>query len=101
MALSTRRNLRVTPPPSPSKGREANTMRKTRFYDAWDREHERRSMRAIYKDYNITKGTGRLWKRQREELGSLAYYYTRKLLSNLKRRLKITKLIYKMLVSLL
>jgi hypothetical protein len=99
MAPSTRRNLRVTPLPGPSKGREANTVRKTRFYDAWDREHERRSIRAICKDHNITEGTGRLWKRQREELGSLAYRYTWKLSSNLGRRLKVTKSICKMLVS--
>jgi len=59
MTPSTRRNLRITPPPSPFKGREANTIRKTRFYDTWNREHERRSIRAIYKDHDIIKGIGR------------------------------------------
>jgi hypothetical protein len=34
MALTTRRNLRITPPPSPFKGREADIVKKTRFYDA-------------------------------------------------------------------
>ena len=99
MAPTTRRNLRITPPPGPSEGQEANTVRKTRFYDAWDREHERRSMRAICRDHDITEGTGRLWKKQREELGSLAYRHTRKLSSNLGRRSKVTKSICKMLVS--
>jgi transposase len=101
MAPTTRRNLRITPPPGPSEGQEANTVRKPRFYNAWDREHENRSMRAICKDYNITEGTGRLWKKQREELGSLAYRHTRKLSSNLGRRSKVTKAVCKMLVSLL
>ena len=38
-APSTRRNLRITPPPGPADHREADTIKKTRFFDALDREY--------------------------------------------------------------
>ncbi|XTI90610.1 hypothetical protein V2W45_1243583 [Cenococcum geophilum] len=101
MASTTRRNLRITPPPGPLEGYKANTVRKTQFYNAWDREHKHWSIRAICKDHDITEGIGRLWKKQREELGSLAYYYTRPPLSKLGRRLKVIKAVCKKLISLL
>ena len=56
-------------------------------------------MRAICRDHNISEGTGRLWKKQREELGSLAYRHTRRLSSKLGRRSKVTKSVCKKLVS--
>jgi hypothetical protein len=37
MAPTTRRVARVTPPPGPSECHEADTVKKCRFYDAWDK----------------------------------------------------------------
>jgi hypothetical protein len=42
MAPTTRRTSRITPPPGPSEPKEANTIKKCRFYNAynWDRNEK-------------------------------------------------------------
>ena len=73
-APSTRRNIRITPPLGPLDHREADTIKKTRFFDALDREYGlgegKKSMRRLTREHKISEFTGRWWKRQREELGS-------------------------------
>lgn len=99
MAPSTRRNSRVTPPPNISDTRDANTIKKTRFYDAYDEHHEHKSMRAICAGEKITEGCGRKWIRQRQELGSAAYRHSRGRSTKLGRPSKVTKSMCKMLVD--
>ena len=99
MALTTRRTTRITPPPGPLEGKEADIIKKTRFYDAWDKDHNEKSMRQICREIGTSEGTGRLWKKQRETMGSLAYRSLRKRSTKLSRRSKVTKSICKMLID--
>lgn len=99
MAPTTRRTTRITPPPGPSEGHEADTVKKCRFYDAWDKDHNEKSIRQICREIGTSEGTGRLWNKQRESLGSLAYRSLRKRSTKLGRPSKVTKSMCKMLVD--
>ena len=50
MAPSTRSTARTMPPPKESKVREADTIKKTRFFGAWDDRHSAEPLRAIAAD---------------------------------------------------
>ena len=100
---STRRNLRITPPLKPRNGRHADTIKKTHFYDALDKEYGigegKKSMRQIAREQEVSEFTGRKWKKEREQLGSMAYRHTRSRSTKLGRRSKMTPAICKMLIS--
>ena len=57
MAPTTRRTQRITPPP---KSFEVNTIRKTRFYDAWDRDYNEKPTQQIARNVNTPEGIARL-----------------------------------------
>jgi hypothetical protein len=99
MAPTTRHRSRITPPPGPSEGIEADTIKKTRFFQAYDKEYTSKSLRAIARDESTTERTARRWLKQRENIGSLAYRYTRKLSKKLGRPSKVTKSMCKILVD--
>jgi hypothetical protein len=58
-----RRNLRITPPRGPTNSHEANTIKKTRFYNALDKKPDSKLMRALAVEHDIIEGIGRLWKK--------------------------------------
>ena len=99
MAPTTRRTSRITPPPGPSEGIEADTIKKTRFFQAYDKEHTSKSLRAIARDESTTERTARRWIKQRETIGSLAYRHTRKMSKKLGKPSKVTKSMCKILVD--
>jgi hypothetical protein len=99
MAPTTRRTSRITPPPGPSEGVEADMIKKTRFYHAYDKEITFKSLRQIARDEKTDEGTARRWLKQCENIGSLAYRYTRGMSTKLGRRSKITKAICQRLVD--
>jgi transposase len=99
MAPSTRQNAQITPPPGPSEGREADTIKKTRFYNIWDREHLKKSTRQICIETGTAEPTGRRWLNKHKDMGSLAYRKSRRRSSKLGRPSKVTKSMCKMLVS--
>ena len=96
MAPSTRRTQRSTPPPSSF---EADTVKKTRFYDAWDCIHNEKSTRQIARDFQTSERIARRWLKEREHIGSLAYRSLRKRSTKLGRPSKVTKSMCKMLVD--
>jgi hypothetical protein len=99
MAPTTRRTSRITPPPTSIERLEADTVKKTRFYSAYDKEISFKSLRQIARESNTTDPTARRWLKQRENIGSLAYRTSRKRSSKLGRRSKVTKSICKKLVD--
>jgi transposase len=99
MATSTRSTVRFHTPPSNS-CHEANIVRKTRFFDAFDaRQPKNDSLRSIAKAQDIPLGTAHRWLRQRSLLGSPAYRRTRRLSKSLGRKPKVTKRDCRRLVS--
>ena len=99
MPPNTRAKDRFTPPPGPEKGRPATTRKRTRFFNAYDRDHTDKSFRQLCRDKEVDKGTGRYWLRQRRNLGHLAMRKTRKLSNKLRIKSKVTKSICQMLVD--
>jgi transposase len=57
-----------TPPPS-SRRVEADTIKRTRFFQAID-HREKKSIPTICREENVSLGTGKKWLRQRKELGT-------------------------------
>jgi hypothetical protein len=84
---------------SPLAGKEATTIRRTRFYNALSNPKDKRSNRALCNDLGITEGCGRYWKKQYEALGSRALRTTRKNSTVLGAKSKVTKAICKKIVS--
>jgi hypothetical protein len=78
MAPTTRRTSRITPPPAFTKCLEANTVKKTRFYQAYNKEISFKSLRIIARNEKTTESIVCRWLKQRENMGSLAYRTTRK-----------------------
>jgi hypothetical protein len=99
MAPSTRSTRRETTPDQRSRGPEADTIKKTRFYNAYDSRYKDETLTAIAADCGTTQPTASRWLHQRSILGSPAYRHTRKISKRLRRRSKVTDEMYKMLVS--
>jgi DDE superfamily endonuclease len=99
MAPTTRRTQRITPPPGPTREREADTVKKTWFYSVYDKDHSFKSLRQIAHDEKTPESTARRWLKQRDNIGSLAYRSSRKRSTKLGRQSKVTKSVCKMLVS--
>jgi hypothetical protein len=71
-----------------SKRREYDTIRKTRFYNAFDSKRIDDPLGQIYKrsDINISPSTAKTWLRKREIIGSPAYRKIRKTSKRLGRK---------------
>ena len=81
-----------TPSPEPNR-REYDTIRKCRFYDAFDSRKKSDSLRQICKNprINIPPSTARRWLRERDILGSKASRRTRKISRRLGRKYKVAE----------
>jgi hypothetical protein len=99
MAPNTRSQGLKTPSPQRSRGTQADTIQKARFFSAWDARESTDSIRSICKDTKTTKGTASRWLRQREQLGSPALRRTRKLSDRLSKKSKVSNEVLQMLVS--
>jgi transposase len=99
MPSNTRAIDRFTPPLAPEKGFPATTRKRTRFFNAYDRDHTTKSMRQLCLDKGVGESTGRYWLRQRRNLGYLALRRTRKLSNKLGQKSKVTKAMCQMLVD--
>ena len=78
------KNKRITPECSP-KHREANTVKKTKFFDAWDEKSPSESKRAFFTHFQVAPHTGRRWLHERNLFGISAYRSARKNSENLGR----------------
>jgi hypothetical protein len=99
MAPSTRSTVRPSTPPNRIEVCEATTRKRTRFFEAYDTRHEHESLRSIAADKSIPKSTASRWLHEREQIGSPAYRRSCRRSEILGRRSKVSKDIYKMLVS--
>jgi transposase len=70
------------------KHREADTVKKTRFFEAYD--SQTRGIQSLALEHNITKQTTYNWLKQRQIQGSPAYRRNRKLTERLGRHPKLT-----------
>lgn len=99
MAPTTRQNDRSTPPPNETIAREASTIKKTRFFDAFDARFQNESTRSICRDLKVDPKTGRRWLQQRREIGQKAYRRTRNTSLRLGRPFSVTEKELQMLIS--
>ena len=91
MPPSTRSTYRETTPDARIIKTEFNTLKKTRFFDAYDNRETGASIRSIAKEQHIGATTARTWLSQRATLGSIAYRSSRKRSTKLGRPLKVSK----------
>jgi predicted transcriptional regulator len=99
IAPTTRRTSRITPPPASTERLEANTIKKSRFYTAYNKEISFKSLHTIARNKKTTESTVHRWLKQQENMGSLAYRTIRKILKKLGRHSKVTKAICQKLVD--
>ena len=99
MAPITRSKRPQTPPPQRLRGIQADTIKKSRFFQAWDERGSQETMHAICQAIGTTSPTGRRWLHERDQLGSKAYRRTRKLSHRLGRKSAVSDETCKMLVS--
>jgi hypothetical protein len=99
MAPTTRSVCRDTPPIYNPRGTDADTIKKTRFFDAYDSRDPNESLRSIAAQNKTTSPTARRWLKQREIEGTRAYRSTRKRSEILGKRSRISKEQCQILVS--
>jgi transposase len=83
----------MSPPPTPDKAlkhREADTVKKARFFEAFD-ARTRESIRSIATRCSISERTATYWLKQRRNQGSPVYQRSQKLSNRLGRQLNVTK----------
>jgi heat shock protein HspQ len=91
--MASNSNCEPHTPPRETKPGAFDTIRRARFFDAWDNRAEGEGVQKICKrpDISIAPSTGRKWLKQREELGSPALRRTRKLSFRLGRKSTISE----------
>lgn len=99
MAPKTRSNRFHTPPYQSADGLPADTIKKTRFFQAYDDRKPGETKRSICQAIGTTSPTARRWLQEREQLGSKAYRRTRKLSNRLGRKVSVPNETIKQLVS--
>ena len=91
MAPQTRANYRRGTPPTTLECKEADTLKKTRFFNAFDAQTGVKKIRPVARTQNVPFSTAQRWLDQRRQLGSSAYRHTRKLSTRLGRPSHVTK----------
>ena len=99
MAPTTRAIKRDTTPDRHIANCEYDTVKKTRFYDAYDERFPRESLRSISRSENVPESSARKLLQQRKLLGSLVYRKARPQSHNLGRHEIVSEDTYRMLVS--
>ncbi len=91
MAPSTRFTERPSTPIKPRAFIPADTLKKTKFFQAYDSRIASETLESISSEFSIHHTTGTRWLRERELYNSKAYRRTRKRLKILGRKLKVLK----------
>jgi len=91
--MSSNHNCEPHTPPRAIKRKEYDTLKKTRFFSAFDNKKSEDSLAGICKqpDINLPPSTARTWLRKRQLIGSPAFRRTRKLSSRLGRRFTVSE----------
>ena len=90
MAPSTRNTNRDTPLPDGVLRKESDTIKKLRFFNAYDKRSADESQSSISRDIGVSQTTGSRWLQERRILGSPAYGRSRNRSLKLGPRLKVT-----------
>jgi hypothetical protein len=99
MAPSIRSTIRPSTPMKPRKRKEYDTIKKARFFDAYDDRKPGVSLRTVADEYTPSFSTAQRWLNERAKLGSLALRRTRKLIKRLGPSPRVSLNTYKILVS--
>ena len=91
MAPATRAIYRPSTPPVETGPGEANTIKRTKFFDAWDARPKGESQRSFCNRTKYHRTTIRDWLNQRGQIGDVAYRRTRQLSNRLGRPSRIQK----------
>ena len=94
-------------PSTPSKKRSRatsvdrvpDTIKRSRFFEAWDSRQEGESLRSFVDHYPIARSTASDWLKLRDEIGDAAYRTTRRRSDKLGRKSKVSKELAKFIVS--
>jgi methylphosphotriester-DNA--protein-cysteine methyltransferase len=77
---------RQTPPPTNSRSGDYDTVKKLRFFNAYDARGPTDSLRSIAREYAPSLFTAHRWLKERTQLEFSAYRRIRKLSARLERR---------------
>jgi hypothetical protein len=99
MAPTTRSTARPKTPDRENPLADYDSIKKTRFFEAYDTRKPTESIRSIAAAKHVGKSTAARWLHERDQIGSPAYRRTRKLKGKPGPELKITKEECKILVS--
>jgi hypothetical protein len=85
--------MATTTPPTSPKRHEYDTIKRTRFFNAFDSKENGQGVGSIAKlpDIDIPPSTARLWLKQRDILGDAAFRSQRKTSSRLGRKSKVSE----------
>ena len=99
MAPSTRLTNRESTPEFTPVRREHDTIKKSRFFSAWDLRGPEENISSISRAIQVPRSTAQRWLHQRSQLGSPAYRSTRQKSTILGRHSRVTKSDYELLLS--
>lgn len=100
MAVVTRQQMRACTPPDRKPSSEYDTIKRNRFYDAWDNRQHGESLRHVSGRVGLPPSTCSDWLRQRIELGRDAHRRTRRVArKHLGRPFKLSTATIEMLVG--
>jgi hypothetical protein len=99
MAISTRNTARLTTPISDLNGKEADTIRKSRFFEAYDRRGPNETISQIGHQFGLETPTSKKYLKARKDYGTAAYRRTRPRSTKLGRRPKVSDERIRMLVD--
>jgi hypothetical protein len=91
MGIITRSRARRTTPEAAFGRYEADTVKKSRFFNAYDRDVGTKSLTLIAEDAGTTQPTATRWLKEREEHGRDAYRSSRKKSKKLGRKPSLSK----------
>ena len=91
MAPSTPSRKRPREESNDSNHKVPDTIKRTRFFEAWDTRELGESLRSFIQHYSIARSTANDWLNQRDELSDQAYRTTRKTSDKLGRKSRISK----------
>ena len=99
MAPTKPSTKRPRTPDRTTERREHDTVKKSRFFEAYNTQHEEKSLYTICKSQKVAYTTAQRWLHQRVILGDLAHRRTRPLSEKLGRPEIVSPETYKFLVS--
>lgn len=99
MPPSTRNKFRPSTPEYQPEPGESNTVKKTRFFEAYDGRVAGDSLRSISTRFGVSHSTGSRWLKSRKIIGSPAYRRLRNRSNKLGKRSQVSPETCKMLIS--